>query len=369
MTSADVPPLPSDHSTSAQTNIKSGHNAVLLNGLANGNTINGHSEPSVLSQPSPTLLPPNISLQVTAEHTIKLVRNTPIPQPGPNDVLIHVKATGICGSDIHFWKKGCIGSLTVDGDCILGHEAAGIVLQVGSEVSGLLPGDRVAIEPGVPCGSCFLCSEGRYNLCEDVAFAGVYPYAGTAQRYKVHPAKWVHKLPDNITYEQGALLEPLSVVMHGITSCGTSLLGKAVAIHGAGPIGLIALSAARASGAYPIVITDLEPKRLAFAKTLVPSCKTYLVQRDLSPRENAERIRGLFGVTSSNPARGTYKNEYSAPATVLECTGVESSIVTAVYTCRRGGTVMVIGVGRETMNNFPFMHISLTEVSQIFLHL
>jgi L-iditol 2-dehydrogenase len=157
--------------------------------------------------------------------------------------------------------------------------------------------------------------------------------------------------------------------MHGITSCGTSLLGKAVAIHGAGPIGLIALSAARASGAYPIVITDLEPKRLAFAKTLVPSCKTYLVQRDLSPRENAERIRGLFGVTSSNPARGTYKNEYSAPATVLECTGVESSIVTAVYTCRRGGTVMVIGVGRETMNNFPFMHISLTEVSQIFLHL
>jgi L-iditol 2-dehydrogenase len=326
-----------------------------------------------LSQTPPALQPPNTSLQVTAEHTIKLVKNTPIPQPGPNDVLIHVKATGICGSDIHFWKKGCIGDLSVDGDCILGHEAAGIVLQVGSEVSGLVSGDRVAIEPGVPCGSCFLCSEGRYNLCEDVAFAGVYPYAGTAHASghasgHVHPATWVHKLPDNITYEQGALLEPLSVVMHGITSCGTSLLGKAVAIHGAGPIGLIALSAARASGASPIVITDLEPKRLAFAKTLVPSCKTYLVQRDLSSKENADRIRSLFGVASSNLARGMYKNEYSAPATVLECTGVESSIVTAIYTCRRGGTVMVIGVGRETMNNFPFMHISLTEVSQIFLH-
>lgn len=86
-----------------------------------------------------------------------------------------------------------IGSLVVGGDCILGHEAAGIVIGVGNEVKSLKRGDRVAMEPGVPCGECFLCRNGRYNLCEDVQFAGVYPYHGSLQRYKVHPARWVHK--------------------------------------------------------------------------------------------------------------------------------------------------------------------------------
>jgi L-iditol 2-dehydrogenase len=97
----------------------------------------------------------------------------------------------------------------------------------------------VAIEPGVPCEACFLCREGKYNLCDDVAFSGVYPHDGTVQRLKCHKAKWVQKLPDNLTYAQGALLEPLSVVLHAISSCGLSI-GRPAAIHGAGPIGLIA---------------------------------------------------------------------------------------------------------------------------------
>lgn len=134
----------------------------------------------------------NPSLQVTADHNIKLVP-APVYKPGPGEVLLHVKATGICGSDLHLWKKGAIGSLVVEGDCILGHEGAAQVLELGPGVSHLKVGDRVAIEPGVPCGKCFLCVGGRYNLCEDVHFAGVYPYAGTLQRYKVHPAKWLHK--------------------------------------------------------------------------------------------------------------------------------------------------------------------------------
>jgi hypothetical protein len=134
----------------------------------------------------------NPSLQVTADHTIKLVP-APVYKPGYGEALVHVRATGVCGSDIHFWKTGAIGSLKVEGDCILGHEGAGVVLECGEGVSDLQPGDRVAIEPGVPCGSCFLCVAGRYNLCEDVNFAGVYPYHGTLQRYKVHPARWLHK--------------------------------------------------------------------------------------------------------------------------------------------------------------------------------
>ena len=259
-------------------------------------------------------------------------------------------------SDIHFWKCGRIGSLVFEGDCIIGHEAAGVVLRVGEGVTNLRPGDRVAVEPGVPCDNCFLCQEGRYNLCEDVRFAGVYPYDGTLQRYKVHPAKWLHKLPDNVSIEEGARLEPLSVVMHGIRTTGLSL-GVGAVICGAGPIGLIALAAARASGAHPLVITDIEPSRLAFAKEFVPSATTYQIDPKLTNEENGKAIRKLFGADSA--ATG---GEYVAPRTVLECTGIESSICTAAFTVRRGGTVMVIGVGRETMNNLPFMHMSLAEV-------
>lgn len=195
--------------------------------------------------------------------------------------------------------------------------------------------------------------DGRYNLCEDVQFAGVYPFDGTVQRFKCHPARWCHKLPSKISYAEGALLEPLSVVMHGIKSAGLSL-GRGAVICGAGPIGLIALAAARASGAHPLVITDLEPKRLAFAKQFVPSAYTYQVDRDLGALGNAKKIRELFDFENVG--------EYGAPETVLECTGVENSIVTATYTVRRGGTVMVIGVGKEIMHNLPFMHLSLAEV-------
>ncbi|THW52861.1 sorbitol dehydrogenase [Aureobasidium pullulans] len=297
----------------------------------------------------------NPSLQVTADQQIKMAES-PIHKPGNGEVLLHIKCTGICGSDIHFWKTGAIGPLKVEGDCCLGHEASGIVLKVGECVDELVVGDRVAVEPGVPCEKCWLCREGRYNLCEDVKFAGVYPYHGTLQRFKVHPAKWLHKIPDDVTYAEGALLEPLSVVLHGIRRAGLTL-GRGAVICGAGPIGLIALLSSRASGAHPLVITDLEASRLAFAKKLVPECETYQVQRNLSAEENANSIRKLFG-----------DSEYGAPETVLECTGVESSIITGAFAVRRGGTVMVIGVGRPIVNNIPFMHLSLGEINLKFIN-
>lgn len=163
----------------------------------------------------------------------------------------------------------------------------------------------------------------------------------------------MNRIPDDVSFSEGALLEPLSVVLHGIRRAGLTL-GRGAVICGAGPIGLIALLSSRASGAHPLVITDLEPKRLAFAKKLVPECETYQVQRDLSSEDNAKGIRKLFG-----------ESEYGCPETVLECTGVESSIVTAAFAVRRGGTVMVIGVGRPVVNNIPFMHMSLGEVSAL----
>lgn len=224
-----------------------------------------------------------------------------------------------------------------------------MVIECGTGVHGLVPGDRVAIEPGVPCGTCYLCMNGRYNLCEEVKFAGVYPHQGTLQRYKVHLAKWLHKIPPTISFAEAALLEPLSVTLHGINTARI-YFGRPALVCGAGPIGLIALAIARASGAHPLVITDVAPQRLEFAKSFIPSCQTYLIDTTRDAQSNATSIRTLFGNT-----------EYECPDVVLECTGVESSIVTAAYTARRGGNVMVIGVGKPLVT-IPFMHLSLAEV-------
>lgn len=157
-------------------------------------------------------------------------------------------------------------------------------------------------------------------------------------------------MPGNVSFAEGALLEPLSVVLQGLRVAQLSL-GRGAVICGAGPIGLIALAAARASGAHPLVITDVEPKRLEFAGQFVPSCLTYRVDPALGPEEAAAEIRRLFGT-----------REYEAPPTVLECTGAEASICTAAFTVRRGGTIVVIGTGRPAINNLPFMHLSLAEV-------
>ncbi|KAF3771089.1 GroES-like protein [Cryphonectria parasitica EP155] len=306
---------------------------------------------------------PNSSLQVTADHQLKLVE-APIYAPGPGEVLVHVKTTGICGSDVHFWKSGRIGSLVVEGDCILGHEGAGVVVRCGEGVTSLQPGDKVAVEPGVPCEKCFLCGMGKYNLCEDVRFSGVYPYDGTLQRYKVHPARWLYKMPDSMTFAEAALLEPLSVVLQALRVANLTL-GRGAVICGAGPIGLTALLASRASGAHPIVITDVEPGRLEFAKQLVPSCLTYKVDTSLDARGNARGIRNLFGARGGE---GEVGEEYLAPPCVIECTGVESSVCTAAFTVRRGGRVVVVGVGRDIMNNLPFMHLSLAEIELRFIN-
>ncbi|RYP19061.1 hypothetical protein DL765_003557 [Monosporascus sp. GIB2] len=340
----------------------------------NGTSINGHRPINGANGDVGKYRNP--SLQVTADHNLKLV-DAPIEEPGPGEVTLQVKCSGICGSDIHLWKSGRIGSLEVKGDCILGHEAAGVVLKCGEGVTdlkiggsvlyasqkrrayGLLTariGDRVGIEPQVPCEKCFLCMEGRYNLCEDVKFSGIWPDNGTIQRYKVHPAKWLYKIPDELTYSQGALLEPLSVILHGIAGANVKL-GRPALICGAGPIGLVCLAAARASGAHPLVITDINAERLKFAKEFVSSCETYQIKPKFDPQETAKEIRKLYG-----------EDEYSMPASVIECTGVESSVCTACYAVRRGGTIMVIGVGRPIMNSVPFMHLSLAEIDLKFIN-
>lgn len=175
----------------------------------------------------------------------------------------------------------------------------------------------MALECGIPCSkpTCEPCRTGQYNACPAIIFYSSPPVHGTLRRYHVHPEAWLHPLPDSISYEEGALLEPLSVALAGIDRSGLRL-GDPLVICGAGPIGLVSLLAAHAAGAAPIVITDLDENRLAMAKKLVPRVRTVLVERGQDPKSIAESIKQKIGCEAK---------------LVIECTGVESSIHTGIY--------------------------------------
>lgn len=178
-------------------------------------------------------------------------------------------------------------------------------------------GDRVALENGIPCSqpTCTACRTGRYHGCPDMTFFSSPPVDGTLRRYHAHPAAWLHKLPDSMTFGEGAMLEPLSVALAGIERAGLRL-GDPLVICGAGPIGLVSLLAAHAAGAAPIVITDLNESRLEMAKRLVPRVRAVKVESGVRPEEMAERIKRALSQEAG---------------LVLECTGVESSIHSAIY--------------------------------------
>ncbi|KAI0473767.1 GroES-like protein [Xylariaceae sp. FL0804] len=264
------------------------------------------------------------------------------------EVTIAIKSTGICGSDVHFWHAGCIGPMVVEGDHILGHESAGQIIAVHPSVTHLQVGDRVAIEPNVICNACEPCLTGRYNGCEKVEFLSTPPVPGLLRRYVNHPAIWCHKIGD-MSYENGALLEPLSVALAGMQRSQIQL-GDAVLVCGAGPIGLITLICCQAAGACPLVVTDIDEGRLKFAKEVCPSVITHKVER-LSAEDSAKAIVKSFGGIE--------------PAVVMECTGVESSVAAAIWAVKFGGKVFVIGVGKNEIN-FPFMRCSTREVDLQF---
>jgi L-iditol 2-dehydrogenase len=212
---------------------------------------------------------------------------------------------------------------------VLGHESAGVVVELGPRVTkfkvGLIflllvltGGDRVAIEPGVPCSkpTCYFCRTGRYRACPDMAFKSTPPYDGTMRRYLVHPEAWLHHLPDNISFEEGALLEPLSVALAAADQAKLSV-GMPTLICGAGPIGLVNVLCAARAGCEPLVITDLDPFRLRFAKFLVPTVHTVLVGINDRPQEVAEKIKQFGGPEGIQRA--------------FECTGFEHSVSTAIH--------------------------------------
>ena len=190
-----------------------------------------------------------------------------IPKPAANEVLVKLDYVGICGSDIHYYETGRIGDYVVEPPFVLGHEPGGVVVEVGSGVTDLKVGDRVALEPGKTCGHCEFCKTGRYNLCPDVVFFATPPVDGVFQEYVAHEAALCFKLPDNVSTLEGALIEPLAVGFHAARQGGVEA-GKTVVVTGSGCIGLVSMMACKAMGASKVYVVDIMEKRLEKAMEL-----------------------------------------------------------------------------------------------------
>ncbi|KAL4899231.1 hypothetical protein BDW74DRAFT_183974 [Aspergillus multicolor] len=245
------------------------------------------------------------------------------------DVLVRVVATGLCGSDIHYWQHGRIGRYVVENPIVLGHESSGIVVECGSE-SGLAMGDRVALEPGIACNTCSFCRAGRYNLCRDMRFAATPPYDGTLATYYRVPAECCYKLPSHVSLRDGALIEPLSVAVHSSRLAG-DMQEKSVIVFGAGPVGLLCAGVARAFGASTVVVVDVVESRLksAFKYGATHTHRT----TSESAEENALEILNTADL------------ELGADV-VMDATGAEPCMKAGIHALAPGGTFVQVGLGR-----------------------
>jgi len=210
-------------------------------------------------------------MKITAMYLEKpgkiISRKIDMPEIKKDEVLVKIKAVGVCGSDVHYYDKGKIGSFIVKRPLILGHECSGEIVEVGEEVKNLQIGDKVALEPGIPCRRCIYCKTGRYNLCPEIRFMATPPVNGAFVEYVAHPADFVFKLPENVSYEEATLFEPLAVGLYSVVRAKVGFGGK-ILILGAGPIGLSTLQAAINIGGGRITVADIYDFRLEKAKEL-----------------------------------------------------------------------------------------------------
>ncbi|XP_074645821.1 sorbitol dehydrogenase-like [Tubulanus polymorphus] len=274
------------------------------------------------------------------------IEHRQIPDVTESDVLIRVAYTGICGTDAHLLTYAQLGrDLILDGPMVLGHEASGTVIEVGSKVESLKPGDRVAMDNVISCLKCYMCKKGRQNLCKHRSYAGMPNIDGSLQYIALHPAGSCYKLPNNVSLEEGALIEPLSI---GIFACdrGEVSAGSKVLVCGAGTIGLVTAMSAIAMGASRVCVTDVSPERLTAARRIVNSVETVLV-----------------GGSDENDESKIYEALCGRPDISIECSGAYSSLLLSIQVTDAGGTVILVGFGEEGKISVPIHDIIRREIS------
>ena len=267
----------------------------------------------------------SLTAVLTAPGTIVL-EERPVPEPAADEVLVEVRSVGVCGSDTHYFEHGRIGRFAVEQPLVLGHESSGVVVAVGSGLDPERVGQRVSLEPGVPCRACEQCAAGRYNLCPRIVFHATPPVDGSLTRLLAHHHAFAHPVPDHVSDDAAALVEPLSV---GLWACrrGGVRTGSRVLVTGAGPVGLLALQAARVAGATEVVVTDVDERRLEVAHELGATDVVLAPGRTL-----AERYAGRGG-----------------PEVLLECSGHPGATVDALGLLAPAATAVLVGMGSDEL--------------------
>ncbi|MGQ9516374.1 MAG: alcohol dehydrogenase catalytic domain-containing protein [Anaerolineae bacterium] len=248
----------------------------------------------------------------------------PVPEPGPAQVLLKIASVGICGSDVHYFLDGRIGSQVVTAPIILGHEFAAHVVRCGAGVEGLTAGQLVAVEPGMPCGACEPCREGHPNLCLHVRFCGSPPVDGVLAEYAVMPAANCFPLPAGVSPDEGALLEPLGIGLHTVDLAHLRA-GQTVAVFGAGPIGLLIAAVARLAGAAELYVSEPIAVRRQFAQR-------YLGAAVFDPTAE-DVVSAILGMTGG---RGV--------DVAFEAAGVLETPQQAAAVTRAGGMLILAGI-------------------------
>lgn len=282
------------------------------------------------------------ALVLEKQHELKL-REIDLPtDTGPGMVKIKLHTVGVCGSDVHYYTHGRIGPFVVDAPMVLGHEAAGTVVEVGEGVTNLRVGDRVCMEPGVPDPNSRASRLGMYNVDPAVTFWATPPIHGVLTPYVVHPANYTFKLPDNVSFAEGAMVEPFAVGMQAATKAKITPGDTAVVI-GAGPIGTMVALAALAGGCARVIIADLAQPKLDIAaqyKGIIP-----VNVKDKNLAEEVKRLTDDWGAD-----------------VVFECSGAPRVWQNIAELPRPGGTIVVVGLPVEPVA-FDVAGLSVKEIT------
>jgi len=247
-----------------------------------------------------------------------VVEDRRAPDVGPHDVLVRVRSVGVCGSDVHYYEHGRIGDFVVRSPLVLGHEASGTVLAIGSEVRRVAVGQRVAIEPGWPDGSCEQCLAGRYNLCPQVQFLATPPVDGAFTELLAVPEAFAHPVPDSLSDDAAALIEPLSVAIAATRKAGVRP-GSSVLITGAGPVGVLVAEVALAAGATTVVVLEPGAERRTRSGSLTTA-----------------QVLDLDGLPTD--AR------FDA---FIECSGAAAAVRSGLERLKPGGRAVLVGMGAD----------------------
>jgi L-iditol 2-dehydrogenase len=272
------------------------------------------------------------------------ITDKPIPElKNPDDVLIRMTSVGVCGSDIHYYLNGRIGSQVVEYPFTLGHEGAGIIEKTATGVSSLKPGDRIAIDPAMHCNTCDQCQAGRFNTCRNLKFLGCPGQSeGCLSEFIVMPSSSCYPIPDNMTLDQAALSEPLAIGLYAVKSAG-SLTGKSLAILGAGPIGISVMLAALAWRPEKVFITDKIDERLALASEMGAQWTGNIEKYDI--------------------VREVLLKEPQQLDVVFECCGQQEAADQAVQLIKPGGRLMIIGIPSFSSWSFDVEKLRRKEIS------